>query len=128
MAIREFHPILYVRDPYAERDFFALFGFETIYEGSEFPGFLAVRCGMAIFGLSGNKELPAPSAYEGVRWQLIVDDVDEIASICTRENLPHDLVVEEGGTTHRARIARVTSPNGVLVWFEGPNEIASHST
>jgi hypothetical protein len=46
------------RDPYAERDFFTLFGFETIYEGSEFPGFFAIRCGMAIFGLSGNKELP----------------------------------------------------------------------
>jgi hypothetical protein len=31
-----------------------------------------------------------------VRWQLIVDDVDEIASICTRANLSHDIVVGEG--------------------------------
>jgi hypothetical protein len=100
-----------------------LFGFETIYEGVEFPGFLAVRCGTAVFGLSDNKDLPSSGAHEGVRWQLIVDDVDEIASVCTRAELAFDIIVEEGGTTHRARIARVTSPNGVLVWFEGPNEI-----
>lgn len=118
------HPILYVPDPYAERDFFALFGFETVYEGSEFPGFLAIRSGTAIFGLSGNKGLPSSGAYEGVRWQITVDDVDDIASVCSRADLDCDIIVEEGGTTHRARIARVNSPNGVSVWFEGPNEIA----
>lgn len=124
MTVREFHPILYVPDPYAERDFFALFGFETVYEGSEFPGFLAIRCGNAIFGLSGNKELPASGAHDGVRWQLMVDDVDDIASICARTDMACDIITEEGGTTHRARIAKVRSPNGVLVWFEGPNEVA----
>ena len=31
MALRAFHPILYVADPYAERDFFGHFGFETVY-------------------------------------------------------------------------------------------------
>jgi hypothetical protein len=38
-----------------------------------------------------------------------------------------EIVVEEAGTTHRARIAKVTSPNGVQVWFEGPNELGSAS-
>jgi hypothetical protein len=123
MAVRELQPILYIPDPYAERDFFALFGFETIYEGSEFPGFLAIRCGTAIFGLSGNKELPQSGAHEGVRWQLIVDDVDDIAAVCAQADLTCNIIVEEGGTTHRARSAQVTSPNGVMVWFEGPNEI-----
>ncbi len=122
MAVREFHPILYVADPHAERDFFALFGFETIYEGSQFPGFLAIRCGSATFGLSRNKELPPSGGHVGVRWQLIVDDVDDVASVCARGGLPCEIVVEEGGASHRARIAKVTSPNGVLVWFEGPNE------
>jgi hypothetical protein len=123
MAVRDFHPILYVADPYAERDFFALFGFETIFEGDEFPGFLAVRCGSAVFGLSGNKELPASGAHDGVRWQLVVDDVDEIVSICADAGLSCDISIEEGGTTHRSRIATTTSPGGVVVWFEGPNEI-----
>jgi hypothetical protein len=124
MGIQAFHPILYVADSYAERDFFSLFGFETVYEGTEFPGFLAVECGSVCFGLSQNKELAAAGAHEGVRWQLIVDDVDDIAATCSRAGLQCEIVTEEGGAAHRARIAKVTSPNGVLVWFEGPNEIS----
>jgi hypothetical protein len=123
MAVRAFHPILYVADPYAERDFFSRFGFTTAYEGDEFPGFLAVECGPVCFGLSGNKELPPAAAHDAVRWQLIVDDVEEITSVCAAAGLPFEVVVEEGGSTHRARIAKVMSPNGVLVWFEGPNEL-----
>jgi hypothetical protein len=124
MAVRALHPILYVADPYAEREFFVLFGFKTVYEGDEFPGFLAVECGSACFGLSSNKELPGKTAYEGVRWQLIVDNVDDVTSVCAVAGLPCEVVVEEGGNTHRSRIAKVTSPNGVPVWFEGPNELA----
>lgn len=123
MAIRAFHPILYVADPYAERDFFARFGFATAYEGEEFPGFLAVRCGSVIFGLSGNKEHLPARAHEGVRWQFRVDEVDEVTAVCDAAGLPYEVVVETGGDRHRTRIAKVTSPNGVLVWFEGPNEL-----
>lgn len=123
MAVRAFHPILYVADPYAERKFFALFGFETVYEGSEFPGFLAIECGTVRFGLSRNRDLSAAGGHDGVRWQLIVDDVEDIATVCSHAGLECEVVVEHGGTTHRARTAKVISPNGVPVWFEGPNEI-----
>jgi hypothetical protein len=114
---------LYVDDPYTERDFFGRFGFKTIYEGDEFPGFLAVECGSVCFGLSRNKVLEAITAYDCVRWQLIVDDVDEIVSVCAAAGLPCEVAVEEGGTTHRSRVVKVISPNGVVVWFEGPNEL-----
>jgi hypothetical protein len=123
MGIQAFHPILYVADPYAERDFFGRFGFTTLYEGEEFPGFLAVECGSVCFGLSMNNELPLSGSYEQVRWQLMVDDVDEIASVCAAAGLAYEVLIEEGGTTHRARIVKVASPNGVPVWFEGPNEL-----
>src|SRR5664279_348902 len=66
MAVRAFHPILYVADPYAERDFFGRFGFETVYEGDDFPGFLAVECGPVCFGLSNNSDLPQTVAHDGV--------------------------------------------------------------
>ncbi len=56
--------------------------------------------------------------------QLLVDDVDEIVETCAAEALECEVIVEEGGSNHRARIAKVTSPNGVSVWFEGPNELA----
>jgi hypothetical protein len=109
--------------PYAERDFFGRFGFETVYEGDDFPGFLAVECGPVRFGLSNNNDLPQTGAHDGVRWQFLVDDVDEVASMCAAAYLPCEIVVELGGTTHRSRIAKVTSPNGVQVWFEGPNKL-----
>lgn len=121
MLVHGFHPILYVTDPYAERDFFRQFGFETVYEGDEFPGFLAIQSGSVIFGLSGNKDLP-PAAHEGVRWQFRVADVDKIVETCDAASLACEFVVESGGDAHRARVVKVVSPNGVVVWFEGPNE------
>jgi hypothetical protein len=124
MTVQALHPILYVADPDAERNFFERFGFTTTYEGDEFPGFLALGSGDVRFGVSQSKTLPPKGGHDGVRWQLIVDDVDQIAAICADASFPCEIVVETGGDTHRARIAKVTSPNGVVVWFEGPNEIA----
>jgi hypothetical protein len=40
------HPTLYLPDSYSEREFSSWFGFETISEGSEFPGFPPIRCGI----------------------------------------------------------------------------------
>ena len=125
VTISAFHPILYVADPTTERDFFGLFGFATVYEGAEFPGFLAISLGPITIGLSRNRELPPSGGHEAIRWQFIVDDVDEITAVCDRAGLPYEIITETGGDTHRARIARVTSPNGVPIWFEGPNELAT---
>lgn len=121
MKIDGFHPILYVDDPVAERDFYALFGFETIYEGPEFPDFLAISAGSATLGLSPRRkgsQLP----IENVRWQFTVDSVDGVVEVCEAGQLSFEVIVEEGGAAFRSRIVKVSSPNGVTVWFEGPNE------
>lgn len=122
MAVTAFHPILYVDDPRAERDFYLRFGFETAYEGDDFPDFIAVRAGAAVFGLSSNRSLPTVGTYDAVRWQLNVDDVEAIIGICEADRLPYELETEAPSPAHRARIVKVHSPNRVLVWFEGPNE------
>ena len=44
----QLHPIMYVADQYAERSFYELLGFQRVYEGDEFPGFLAIQHGDAI--------------------------------------------------------------------------------
>jgi len=103
--------------------FYALFGFTTIYEGPEFPGFLAVRSGSATIGLSHRDDLSVEPVDRGVRWQFIVEDVDDVVAVCEANRVACEVIVEEGGTTHRGRIAKVTSPNGIQVWFEGPNEL-----
>jgi len=76
--VTDFHPILCGEDQYAERDFYALFGFTTIYEGPEFPGFLAVSAGNATIGLSHRDDLPVDDAARGLRWQFIVENVDDV--------------------------------------------------
>jgi catechol 2,3-dioxygenase-like lactoylglutathione lyase family enzyme len=120
----ELHPIMYVPDQYAERDFYELFGFERVYEGDEFPGFLAIGRGSAVIGLQeASDDQPAYSG--GLRWQFEVDstaEMDEIIEVCWTRELVHDILVEEGGERFQRRCVTVLSPAGVVVWFEGPNE------
>jgi catechol 2,3-dioxygenase-like lactoylglutathione lyase family enzyme len=122
VVISAFHPILYVADPGAERDFYVRFGFETAYEGEDFPGFIAVRCGGVLFGLSGNREIRDAGPYESVRWQFVVDDPDDVVRVCDAEGWAWEAEIEAPSDAHRARVVKVRSPNGVEVWFEGPNE------
>jgi hypothetical protein len=125
----QLHPIMYVADQYAERDFYELFGFERLYEGDEFPGFLAIRHGDAIIGLQrASGENPQYSG--GLRWQFELaeaGELDQIIATCRAHNLDHDVVSEEGGDRFRRRLVTVRSPAGVTVWFEGANE-ADHRT
>jgi hypothetical protein len=120
----ELHPIMYVADQYAERDFYELCGFERLYEGEEFPGFLAIRHGQAVIGLQ-KAGVDNPAYSEGLRWQFELDmpgQLEEIIRVCREHDLRHEVVREEGGERFRRRIVRVVSPGGVAVWFEGTNE------
>jgi len=120
----ELHPIMYVSDQYAERDFYELFGFKRVYEGDEFPGFLAIGHGSAVIGLQQASE-DEPPYSGGLRWQFEVGsaaEMDAIIAVCRANELEHDVIVEEGGNRFRRRCATVRSPAGVVVWFEGPNE------
>lgn len=120
----ELHPIMYVPDQYAERAFYELFGFEPVYEGDEFPGFLAIRNGSAVIGLQkASHDQPAYST--GLRWQFEVDstdDLDEIIEICSAHQVEHHVIIEEAGDRFRRRCVTVRSPAGVVIWFEGPDE------
>ncbi len=120
----QLHPIMYVPDQYAERDFYALFGFQTHYEGEEFPGFVAIRRGAAIIGLQkASHENPAYS--HGLRWQFEAEtasEIDEFIAICEAHAVDHDVLIEEGGERFRTRSVTVQSPAGVTIWFEGPNQ------
>ncbi len=120
----ELHPIMYIGDQYAERDFYELFGFERLYEGDEFPGFLAIRHGDAIIGLQrGSSDNPPYS--QGLRWQFELteaNELDQFIAICEVQKLEHKVVLEEGGERFRRRLLSVRSPAGVTVWFEGANE------
>ena len=126
----QLHPIMYVADQHAERSFYELFGFERTYEGEEFPGFLALRHGEAIIGLQ--RASPGQPAYtQGIRWQFELNaasEVDEVIAICRQHGLQHEVVTERGGDRFLTRLVTVTSPAGITVWFEGPNEAENAGT
>jgi hypothetical protein len=115
---------MYVADQYAERSFYELFGFQRVYEGDEFPGFLAIRHGEAIIGLQ--RASPGQPAYSrGLRWQFELDgadQVDEIIATCRSHGLDYEVVIEQGGDRFLRRLVAVRSPCGVTVWFEGADE------
>ena len=100
---------------------------ERTYEGEEFPGFLAIRHGEAIIGLQ--RASPEQPAYlQGLRWQFeleTVQQVDEVIATCRPHRLKHQVTTERGGDRFLTRLVSVTSPSGVTVWFEGPNEAGS---
>lgn len=120
----ELHPIMYVPDQYAERAFYELFGLERVYEGDEFPGFLAIANGSAVIGLQpASHEQPAYG--HGLRWQFEVDSaahMQDILNVCRARQLDHEVIAEEGGERFRRQCITVRSPAGVAVWFEGPNQ------
>lgn len=120
----QLHPIMYVADQYAERQFYELFGFERVYEGDEFPGFLAIRHGSAVFGLQ-RASADQPSYSEGLRWQFELErpgQIDEVIAVCRAQGLDHEVVTERGGERFKRRFVIVRSPAGVSVWFEGTDE------
>jgi hypothetical protein len=115
---------MYVADQYAERSFYELFGFERAYEGEEFPGFLAIRHGEAIIGLQ-QASTEQPAYRQGLRWQFELEtagQVDDIIATCREHSLVHKVATERGGDRFLTRLVSVTSPSGITVWFEGPNE------
>jgi hypothetical protein len=46
----------------------------------------------------------------------------EIIATCREHGLVHEVATERGGDRFLTRLVSVTSPSGITVWFEGPNE------
>jgi hypothetical protein len=109
-------PILHVRDPYAERDFYLRFGLRATYEGPEYPDFLAVGNESVEFGLSRKPE--ADPAQTGFTWQLAVSDVDAVIQACSQAGLEFQVTTEQPQPDWSYRTVTVRSPNGMEVLFE----------
>lgn len=109
-------PILHVKDPHAERDFYVRLGLRATYEGPEYPDFLAVGNDAVEFGLSRRPD--ADPAKAGMTWQLGVSDIEAIIEACGRAGLPFEVTTENPRPDWSYRIVTVRSPNGMDVLFE----------
>jgi predicted enzyme related to lactoylglutathione lyase len=109
-------PILHVEDPNAERRFYEQLGLRTTYEGSEYPGFIAVGNDAVEFGLS--RRPGADPAAACLTWQLGVNDVDAAIAACEKSGLQFEVAVERPRDDWTYRIVKVRSPNGMDVLLE----------
>jgi hypothetical protein len=109
-------PILHVKDPHAERDFYIRLGLRTTYEGPEYPDFLAVGNDAIEFGLSRGPD--ADPAAAGMTWQLGVSDIEAVIEACGQAGLAFDVATEQPRPDWSYRIVTVRSPNGMDVLFE----------
>jgi hypothetical protein len=112
-------PILQVKDPGAERDFYERLGLRTTYEGPEYPDFLAVGNDDVEFGLSRNADADPGTAC--ITWQLGVNDLDLAVSLCEQAGFDFELVVEQPRAGWTYRVVKLRSPNGFDVHLEEQN-------
>jgi hypothetical protein len=117
-VITKLLPILQVKDPHAERDFYLRLGLglRTTYEGPEYPDFLAVGNDAVEFGLS--RRADADPAKAGVTWQLGVSDIDAVIEACGQADLSFEVTTEHPRADWSYRIVTVRAPSGMDVLFE----------
>lgn len=109
-------PILHVKDPHAERDFYLRLGLRATYEGPEYPGFLSVGNDEIEFGLSRKPD--ADPAKAGLTWQFGVSDIEALMEACRQAGLSFEVTTEQPRPDWSYRIVTVSSPNGMDVQFE----------
>ena len=113
-------PVLNVSDLAAERAFYEKLGLPVIYEGEEYPDFIAFGTDTIHFGIQqAGRENDPPSV---LTWQIAVSDVDAAAERCRAAGLDYELEHNNPapGWTYRRLLLR--TPSGYRLALEGESE------
>jgi catechol 2,3-dioxygenase-like lactoylglutathione lyase family enzyme len=113
-------PVLNVRDVVKERAFYESLGLPVVYEGSEYPDFIAFGTDSIHFGIQ-----PAASAIDPpsvLTWQLKVSDIDAAIEVCRTAGIVFELEQNNPGPDWSYRRLLLTTPSGYRLALEGPNE------
>jgi catechol 2,3-dioxygenase-like lactoylglutathione lyase family enzyme len=113
-------PVLNVRDLAAERAFYEKLGLPVIYEGAEYPEFVAFGTDAVHFGIQRAETANDPPSV--LTWQIAVSDVDAAAEMCREAGLSYEVEKNDPapGWTYRRLILK--TPSGFRLALEGPNE------
>jgi catechol 2,3-dioxygenase-like lactoylglutathione lyase family enzyme len=113
-------PVLNVRDLGAERAFYESLGLPVIYEGEEYPGFIAFGTDTVHFGIQA---APADNDPPSVlTWQIAVTDIDRAMERCRRAGITFELEQNDPAPGWSYRRLLVQTPSGYRLALEGPNE------
>jgi catechol 2,3-dioxygenase-like lactoylglutathione lyase family enzyme len=113
-------PVLNVQDLAAERAFYETLGLPVIYEGQEYPDFIAFGTETVHFGIqAASVENDPPSV---LTWQIGVTDIDSAIKRCRSAGISYELEQNDPapGWTYRRLLIR--TPSGYRLALEGPSE------
>jgi catechol 2,3-dioxygenase-like lactoylglutathione lyase family enzyme len=113
-------PVLNVRDLAAERAFYVSLGLPVIYEGDEYPDFVAFGTDTVHFGIQA---APADNDPPSVlTWQIAVTDVGRAMERCRCAGISFELEQNDPAPGWSYRRLLVQTPSGYRLALEGPNE------
>jgi catechol 2,3-dioxygenase-like lactoylglutathione lyase family enzyme len=113
-------PVLNVADLAAERAFYESLGLPVIYEGTEYPDFIAFGTDRVDFGIQLTTSAIDPPSV--LTWQIGVSDVDAAVRVCQAAGLDFELEHNDPAPDWSYRRLILRSPNGYRVALEGPTE------
>jgi catechol 2,3-dioxygenase-like lactoylglutathione lyase family enzyme len=113
-------PVLNVSDLAAERAFYEKLGIPVIYEGEEYPDFIAFGTDSIHFGIQqASRENDPPSV---LTWQIAISDVDAAAEVCRAAGLEYELELNEPAPGWKYRRLLLRTPSGYRLALEGETE------
>jgi catechol 2,3-dioxygenase-like lactoylglutathione lyase family enzyme len=113
-------PVLNVRDLTAERAFYERLGLPVIYEGDEYPDFIAFGTDTVHFGIQA---APADNDPPSVlTWQIAVTDIDQAMERCRSAGISFELEQNDPAPGWSYRRLLVQTPSGYRLALEGPKE------
>jgi catechol 2,3-dioxygenase-like lactoylglutathione lyase family enzyme len=113
-------PVLNVSDLAAERAFYEKLGLPVIYEGPEYPDFIAFGTGSVHFGIQKAEAANDPPGV--LTWQIRVTDIESAMERCQSAGISFELECNDPapGWTYRRLLIR--TPSGYRLALEGPSE------
>lgn len=113
-------PVLNVVDLAAERAFYEKLGLPVIYEGSEYPTFIAFGTDGVHFGIQKTDHPNDPPSV--ITWQIGVTDIDDAMRRCDEVGIRFELEQNDPAPGWSYRRLLIRTPNGYRLALEGPRE------
>lgn len=113
-------PVLNVQDLAAERRFYEQLGLPVVYDGPEYPDFVAFGTDTVDFGIQASATSNDPPSV--LTWQIGVTDIDVAMAVCDAAGLSYVVDEQTPRPDWRYRRLLLRSPGGFHVALEGPTE------
>ena len=113
-------PVLNVRDLATERAFYESLGLPVIYQGPEYPDFVAFGTDTVHFGIQAAATDNDPPSV--LTWQITVADIDRAMEQCRNAGISFELEHNDPAPGWSYRRLLIRTPSGYRLALEGPNE------